>query len=85
NYPNPFNPETNIEYHLKKAGNVELTIYNSLGQKVRTLVNMHQTSGVYTERWDGKNNSGIQMPTGVYYYAIKAGNFQQMHKMLLMK
>ena len=85
NYPNPFNPETNIEYHLKKAANVELAIYNSLGQKVRTLVDKNQTAGVYTQKWDGKNSNGMQMATGIYYYRIKAGDFMQMHKMLLMK
>lgn len=85
NYPNPFNPKTIIHYQLPVASNVELVIYNVLGQKIRTLVSTHQGAGYYHVEWDGKNDAGVQVASGVYLCRLRAGDFVQMKKMLLMR
>ena len=85
NYPNPFNPETYIEYTLPADCQVTLAVYNILGQKVRTLINEHQPAGLKSVRWDGKDDSGNQVSAGVYFYSIKADNFTQAKKMILLK
>ncbi len=85
NYPNPFNPTTTIQYQLPKAATVHIAIYNMLGQQVRTLVNKDQTAGYYKAIWDGKNDAGLQVSTGMYFYRIKAGEFTKTHKMLMLK
>ncbi|RMF69991.1 MAG: T9SS C-terminal target domain-containing protein [Calditrichaeota bacterium] len=86
NYPNPFNPETTIRYQLPEAGRVTLTIYNLLGQKVRTLVNQNRSSGSYTVVWDGRNDAGKELSSGVYLYKLKVGKaFVATRKMLYLK
>ena len=86
NYPNPFNPATQIKYDLPGASNVRLTIYNFLGQSVRTLVDAEQTAGFYSVGWDGRDDSGVKMPSGVYIYRLEAGQqFVQIRKMILLK
>ncbi|HHL72334.1 MAG TPA: T9SS type A sorting domain-containing protein [Bacteroidetes bacterium] len=85
NYPNPFNPTTTIRYQLPKQGVVTLKIYDTLGREVRTLVDGRQRPGIHTVLWDGKNSAGLQVPSGVYYYRIIAGEFSQSRKMLLLK
>ncbi|MDP3024373.1 MAG: T9SS type A sorting domain-containing protein [candidate division Zixibacteria bacterium] len=85
NYPNPFNPETFIEYTLPADCQVTLAVYNILGQKVRTLINEYQLAGLKSVRWDGKDDSGNQVSAGVYFYSIKADNFTQTKKMILLK
>ncbi|NOX36849.1 MAG: T9SS type A sorting domain-containing protein [Calditrichaeota bacterium] len=85
NYPNPFNPTTTIRYALPRAGDVTLVIYNSLGQKVHTLVNRHQPAGRYTVQWDGRDKSGRVVPAGIYFYSLKVGQFEQMRKMVLVR
>jgi hypothetical protein len=85
NYPNPFNPETYIEYTLPADCQVTLAVYNILGQKVKTLINEHQSAGLKSVRWDGKDDSGNQVSAGVYFYSIKADNFTQTKKMILLK
>ena len=85
NYPNPFNPETTIEYKLIKSGHVSLEIYNVLGQLVRVLVNESRPAGNFSVIWDGKNNSGISAPSGVYLYNLKTANFAETKKMIMMK
>lgn len=85
NYPNPFNPETDICYSLTKAENVKLTIYNILGQKIRTLVDEYQPAGTKTAHWDGKDENGNSVNSGIYFYRITAGQFSQTKKMVLMK
>jgi len=80
NYPNPFNPSTTIRYHLPRASRVKLQVYNPLGQVVRTLVEAQQPAGRYTVQWDGRDDSGRQLPAGVYFYRLKAGQFEQVRK-----
>ena len=90
NYPNPFNPETWIPYHLSKAAAVTLTIYDVRGSVVRELVFGHQPAGVYVSRgraayWDGRNTSGEPVASGLYFYTLTAGEFTATRKMLIAK
>ena len=85
NYPNPFNPTTVIEYALPKASQVKIQIYNILGQKVRELVDEPQEPGYKMIRWDGKDDSGVEVSSGVYFYRIAAGDFVKGKKMILLK
>jgi hypothetical protein len=85
NYPNPFNPTTNINYSIAQDANVKLMVYNSLGQVVKTIVNSQQKAGYYTIRWDGSNDMGSKVSSGMYIYRITAGNFTHSVKMNLIK
>ncbi len=85
NFPNPFNPSTIIEYHLITSTVVELDIYNSLGQKVRELLKKNQPAGQHFIVWDGKNDFGQAVASGIYIYQLKAGNFVDSRKMILMR
>jgi|GEM_PF-1164882 len=85
NYPNPFNPETSIRFQIPKAIKTTLTIYNVLGQKVKTLVDSKLSAGTYTMRWKGVNDLGNRVGSGVYFYRIEAGDFVKARKMLLVK
>lgn len=85
NYPNPFNPETTIRFSLPRAFQVKLEIYNMLGQRVRSLVNGQLNAGVYTAKWDGNDDLGRSLSSGVYFYRIEAGRFASTQRMVLMK
>jgi len=85
NYPNPFNPVTTITYELPQQSDTELTIYNTLGQKVNTLVRENQSPGSYTVNWNGKNDAGIPMPSGIYLYYLQSDNYTLSRKMLLLR
>jgi hypothetical protein len=85
NYPNPFNPETEISYVLPKACQIDLSVYNLLGQKVRMLVHEFQSAGLKNVKWDGKDEYGIGVASGVYFYKIKAGEFTQSKKMVMLR
>ncbi len=85
NYPNPFNPETIISYQLPEAAEVELEIYNLLGERVLTLVDKRQSAGDYSVKWRGTDDSGRRVTSGVYIYLIRAGSFTQARKMLLLR
>ena len=85
NYPNPFNPTTTIFYQVPHQSDVRIEIYNMLGQKVRTLLNDRKEAGKYSAIWDGRNDSGAQVGSGVYLYRMIAGDFVQVRKMILMK
>ena len=86
NYPNPFNPTTTIEFSLPVAKNISLTVYNSLGQEVRSLVGEQRYSaGSYAVDWDGRDNSGREVASGVYIYTLKFGNFATSRKMTLIR
>ncbi len=85
NYPNPFNPETNIEYQLPTAGYVDISVYNILGQNVKTLVAENQQAGIHKAHWNGANNDGEKVPSGIYFYTIKADKFSDTKKMIMLK
>jgi len=85
NYPNPFNPTTTLKYQIPQTSEVTITIYNNLGQGVRTLVNKKQEPGYYEAIWNGMNDYGQLVSSGVYIYQIRAGNFVKSRKMLLLK
>jgi len=85
NFPNPFNPETGIKYQVPVRTNVSLRVYNALGQEVRTLVNNVQEAGVYSAVWDGKDNNGRQLTTGIYLVRLEAGDFVMTRKMAMVK
>ena len=82
NYPNPFNPRTRIEYTVRESSPVNLKVYNTLGQLVRTLVDDYKITGEYSVMWDGTDNSGNKVPSGAYYYQIKMGEFTSTRKMI---
>jgi hypothetical protein len=85
NYPNPFNPETEISYVLPTACFVELSVYNLLGQKVRTLVDESQSAGLKNVKWDGKDGNGANVASGIYFYKIKTEEFTQSKKMVIIR
>ncbi len=86
NYPNPFNPSTTIRYALPQASDVELRVYNVVGQAVRTLVSEHQSAGRYVIAWDATNDSGQHLSSGLYFYHLQVGGqFHDVKKMLLLK
>jgi hypothetical protein len=85
NFPNPFNPTASIRYDLRSQGFVSLKVYNLLGQEVRTLVSSFQPSGSYVTSWDGRNDSGALLSSGVYFYRLTVGSFVKTRKMLLIR
>ncbi len=85
NYPNPFNPTTHIEFSLKKAGNVELAIYNINGQKVRTLVSEEMEADNHKVTWNGKDDRGNSVSSGTYFYRLQTSETTQTKKMLMLK
>jgi hypothetical protein len=85
NYPNPFNPNTVIEYSLGTRVFVTIEIFDLLGRKVTTLVQEEQEQGDYSIQWDGKDSNGKSVTTGVYLYRLRAGNFVEVKKMVLLK
>ena len=85
NFPNPFNPEATIEYSLPAASHVTVTVYNVIGQQIRTLVDRSQSAGTHQVIWDGTDRNGRQCPTGVYFYRFKAGDYTETRKMVLIK
>jgi len=85
NYPNPFNPTTSIKYSLAENAKVTLVIYDMLGQVVKTLIDNEQEAGFYTVKWDGTNNYGGKVSSGIYIYRLNAGKFMSTLKMNLLK
>jgi hypothetical protein len=85
NYPNPFNPQTEIRFSLGSMEKVDLEIYDILGRKVRTLVHDQRNAGEYVVRWEGRNDSGLAVSSGVYFYRLNTGTFVQVKKMLLLR
>ncbi|MBN1479065.1 T9SS C-terminal target domain-containing protein [candidate division KSB1 bacterium] len=85
NYPNPFNPLTNITFTIPSHTNVTLTIYNSLGEPIRELVNQKLQPGHYEIAWDGQNETGELMSSGVYLARLQSENIQKTIRMLLIK
>ena len=90
NFPNPFNPETWIPYELATDTNVKITIYNTQGVVIRTLELGHQSAGYYTDReraayWDGRNASGEQVASGIYFYQLETDDMSTLRKMVILK
>ena len=86
NYPNPFNPTTKIEFFLPVKKQISLTIYNALGQKIKTLINNKtMTRGTHTMEWDATNEAGKKVASGMYIYELKFGNFTKHKRMMLLK
>ncbi len=85
NFPNPFNPETTIRYNLPSATSIELSVFNSRGQLVRTLVKGVQPEGEHCATWDGKDSDRNPMPTGVYFSRLHAAGIQKVGRMILLK
>ncbi len=85
NYPNPFNPSTNISYQLSKPSHVVLTIYNLLGQGIKSLVNEIQAPGAISVSWDGRNEVGERVGSGVYFYQLRVNAEIQIKKMLVLQ
>ncbi len=85
NYPNPFNPSTTISYSVAAAGDVQLKIYNPLGQLVRTLFSGQKGAGEYTLTWDGRDDGGRLLSSGLYFYRLQVGEAVQSRRMLFLK
>ncbi len=85
NFPNPFNPLTNIKYELYKEEFVKVTVHDILGNTVKNLLKTRQTSGNKSLKWNATDNHGMKVPAGVYFYSIEAGDYRQTKKMILLK
>ena len=85
NFPNPFNPKTSIEFSILNKGNVELSVYNIRGQKVKTLVNESFNAGTHKVIWDGRDNNDKAVSSGIYFYRLNTGGKKLTRKMVLMK
>jgi hypothetical protein len=85
NYPNPFNPETEIRYEIPEPNYLTLKIFNALGHEIRILVDEEKQPGSYIVRWDGKDNFGKPVSSGLYFYTLRAGEFSETRKALLLR
>jgi hypothetical protein len=85
NYPNPFNPSTTIKFSIPQGNDVVIEIYNMTGQKIKTLVKDYYAAGTYEAAWNGLNENGMKVSSGIYLYRIKAGNYIKTNKMTLLK
>jgi len=85
NYPNPFNPSTKIGYALPVNSRITLTIHGLLGQTVRILVEGNQSTGIYEVVWDGRDEAGQMMPSGIYFYTLSSERIRLTHKLILLK
>jgi hypothetical protein len=85
NYPNPFNPITQISFVVPVAGEINVEVYNLLGQKIRTLLSEYKETGRYSVAWNGMNESGQQVPSGVYFYRLTTKDHSETKRMMLLK
>jgi len=85
NYPNPFNPETAINYYLPNYGKAKLLIYDILGQKINTLIDEYQAEGEHKVIWNGINDLGIRVPSGIYFYQLHFENNLITKKLILIR
>lgn len=85
NYPNPFNNETTIRLTLPKSGNVNLNVFNVIGQKVTTLLSGYKKAGEYTIKWKGNSDNGRKVPSGIYFYRLESGKDTAVRKMYLVR
>jgi hypothetical protein len=84
NSPNPFGPETSIGYRLEAAAPVRLSIFDAAGREVRTLIQATQAPGGYSIRWDGRDDLGGELSAGAYFYRLRAGDAEEVRKMVLL-
>ena len=84
NFPNPFNPSTRISFQLPAKAHTTLTVYNMLGQVIEILIDEDLSPGEYQVSWEGVNQSGQELPSGIYFYELRANNFSQIKKMVLL-
>lgn len=85
NWPNPFNPSTTISYSLKESGFTRIDVYNAKGQKVKTLVNESKAAGDHSIVWNGKDDSGQELGSGIYFFRMQSGKYSSTRKMLMLK
>ncbi|MFC1555789.1 FlgD immunoglobulin-like domain containing protein [candidate division KSB1 bacterium] len=85
NYPNPFNNGTMINYRMPASSHVQLNIYSASGNKVKTLLNTTVPAGEHGEYWDGTNDSGVPVSSGIYFYRFSAGSYSAVKKLILLK
>jgi hypothetical protein len=85
NYPNPFNPSTIISYQIPAQSKVQIKIFDALGREIRSLIDEEKSAGKYSIAWDGADNYGKQVASGVYFYSIISKEFVQTKKMVLMR
>ena len=85
NFPNPFNPTTNIKFLVPVSGTVKLAVYDILGQEINSLLNEYVTAGEYNLTWNGQNADGVKVPSGIYLYRLTGENVNMTRKMILMK
>ena len=85
NYPNPFNPSTTVEFIISEGGNVKLEVYNITGQKVRSLLSDTMAPGKHTVVWDGRNDAGMDVSSGVYLFRLKMQTTDMTHRMMLVR
>jgi len=85
NYPNPFNPSTTIQFSLPRPGRVKLTIHNQLGHLVQTLIDEEKPAGSHSASWNGRNDKGQPVSSGVYLFKLQAGDSNQVRKLVLVR
>lgn len=85
NYPNPFNPQTRIRYSLPEAGFIAVRVYSVDGEMIKELVNTNKRAGNYEVVWDGTNNYGMKVSSGIYFYQLVTDKFIQTKKLVLLK
>ena len=85
NYPNPFNAGTNLLFSLSEKSRIELAIYNLLGQRVRTIADGSRKPGTHSVYWDGRDDSGTELASGVYFYRLETGGIEKTRKLLLIR
>ena len=85
NYPNPFNPETTISFEIAQAGRAKVEVYNSKGQRVRVLLDEMLQQGSHSVLWNGRNEAGSQVSSGVYFYRVSVDESEQYSKMIMVK
>jgi len=85
NYPNPFNPETRIRFELSSRGRVKLSVYSVKGELIRTLVEKEMPTGPHSVRWNGRDDSGRSVASGVYFYSLSTPQVKESRKMILLR
>ncbi|MFO7446229.1 MAG: T9SS type A sorting domain-containing protein, partial [Ignavibacteriaceae bacterium] len=85
NYPNPFNPTTSINFSLPSEGDVSLVIYNILGKRIKTLVDEYKTAGRYNVSWNGRDDNGNSVSSGIYFYSLRSSGLSTVKKMIMLK